>query len=251
MGSNEPSATGILPDEERAALASRIRAVRERIANAALTASRSPDDVTLIAVTKTLPPAVVRAAHEAGLTTFGENRVQEAESKITALDLPGIRWELIGHLQTNKAERAVRLFGRIQSVDSLRLAELVDQRATGRAQPLPILLEVNIGGEASKSGFAPAEVVEAARHIATLPHLRPEGLMTVAPITPDPAEARPYFRRLRELRDELRRTVPLGADGGWAQLSMGMTDDFETAIAEGATLVRIGRALFGARPAPH
>lgn len=234
----------------RDALAERIHAVRSRIAAAARRAGRTPEDITLIAVTKTLPPAVIRAAFELGLTRFGENRVQEAESKINALELPGVTWELIGHLQTNKAERAVRLFARIQSVDSVRLAELLSQRAAGRERPLPVLLEVNVGGEASKSGFAPDDVVEAARHIATLPHLRPEGLMTVAPITADPQDARPFFQRLRERRDELRRVVPIEPDGGWAELSMGMTDDFEVAIAEGATLVRIGRALFGERPPP-
>lgn len=251
MGSEELSAREVLSEEERAALAGRIQAVRERIANAAHAVSRSPDEVTLVAVTKTLPPVIVRAAYDAGLMTFGENRVQEAEGKIAALELPGARWELIGHLQTNKAERAVRLFARIQSVDSVRLAELLDQRAAGRGQPFPILLEVNVGGEASKSGFAPEEVLEAARRITALAHLLPEGLMTVAPITANPEDARPIFRRLRDLRDELQWSVPLGADGGWRHLSMGMTDDFEAAIAEGATIVRIGRALFGERPAPH
>lgn len=241
----------VLPTEEREALAERIQAVRERMASAARGAGHSPDDVALVAVTKTIQPAMIRAAYEVGLRVFGENRVQEAESKIAALDLPGIHWELIGHLQTNKAERAIRLFARIQSVDSVRLAELLSQRATTHGRSLPILLEVNIGGEASKSGFTPEAVLEAAQHIATLPYLLPEGLMTVAPITANPEHARPYFRRLRELRDELQRSVPLDTDGGWAQLSMGMTDDFEAAIVEGATIVRIGRALFGERPAPR
>ena len=251
MDSGESSEPVALSGEERVALVGRIRIVRERIANAARSAGRAPGEVTLVAVTKTLRPAVVRAAYEAGLTTFGENRVQEAEEKIAELSLPGARWELVGHLQTNKAERAVRLFARIQSVDSVRLAKLLDQRAAGGGRSLPILLEVNVGGETSKSGFAPEAVLEAARRIAALPHLVPEGLMTVAPITSDPADARPYFRRLREVGDALRRSVPLGADGGWRQFSMGMTDDFEAAIAEGATLVRIGRAIFGERPMPQ
>jgi PLP dependent protein len=240
-----------LPGEEREALAGRIHAVRGRIASAALRAGRSPQEVTLVAVTKTVPPAVIRAAYDLGLRTFGENRVQEANGKLAALDLPGARWELIGHLQTNKAERAVQIFARIESVDSVRLAELLNDRAAEHGRSMPCLLEVNTGGEASKSGFAPEAVLEAARRIALLPHLRLEGLMTIAPITDNPENARPYFRRLRELRDALRRSIPLGEDGGWAELSMGMTDDFEAAIAEGATLVRIGRALFGERPKPQ
>lgn len=240
-----------LSNEDRDALARRIRDVRERIAGAARRAGRSPDAVALVAVTKMVSVSVIRAAFDLGLSRFGENRVQEAEGKIAALDLPGAVWEMIGHLQTNKAERAARLFSRIQSVDSIRLADVLDQHASGRDGPLPILLEVNVGGEASKSGFAPEQLLAAARHIVTLPHLRPEGLMTVAPITEDPETARPFFRHLRDLRDELRRVAPTGPDGGWAELSMGMTDDFSAAIAEGATLVRIGRAIFGERPAPH
>lgn len=232
-------------------LSERVAAVYARIAAAAARAGRAPGDVTLIAVTKTVAAEVVRAAHAAGLTSFGENRVREAEEKMRALgDLPGIRWELIGHLQTNKAVTAARLFDRIQSVDSLRLAETLEARAAATGRTLPVLLEINVAGEASKSGFAPGEALAAARAVAALPHLRPEGLMTVAPIAARADDVRPVFRRLRGLRDELRAVVPLpgASDGGWRELSMGMSDDYEVAIEEGATIVRVGRALFGPRP---
>jgi len=234
-------------------LSERVAAVYARIAAAATRAGRAPGDVTLIAVTKTVAAAVVRAAHAAGLTSFGENRVREAEEKMRALaDLPGIRWELIGHLQTNKAATAARLFDRIQSVDSLRLAEMLEARAAAAGRALPVLLEINVAGEVSKSGFAPGEALAAARAVAALPHLRPEGLMMVAPIAERAEDVRPVFRELRGLRNELRATVPLNnaVDGGWRELSMGMSDDYEVAIEEGATVVRVGRALFGPRPTP-
>ncbi|WIG58468.1 MAG: Pyridoxal phosphate-containing protein YggS [Ktedonobacterales bacterium] len=235
-----------------ASLGERIGVVRARIAAAAARAGRAPDEVTLVAVTKLMPAERVREVYAAGLRIFGENRVQEAEEKIAALaDLSGVRWELIGHLQTNKVATAVGLFARVQSVDSVRLAEKLEKKAAERGQALPVLLEVNVGGEASKLGLAPAETLDAARAIVRLEHLRPEGLMTVAPISQsgDAEEVRPIFRQLRELRDLLRQGVPLaGEQGGWDTLSMGMTDDFEVAIEEGATLVRVGRAIFGSRP---
>ncbi len=250
------------PAWDDAALAAALRDVRSRVAAAAARASRSPDDVTLVAVTKTVPAERVLSAAALGLTTFGENRVQEARDKRERLAqlaegdaeaarlLAGMRWELIGHLQTNKAARALELFARVQSVDSLRLAEALSARAVALGRTLPVLLEVNIGEEASKTGFAPgAETLSAARAIAGLPGLRPEGLMAVAPIVERAEQARPYFRRLRELRDQIQAEV--GAQGGaWRELSMGMSDDFEIAIEEGATSIRIGRGLFGARPAP-
>jgi pyridoxal phosphate enzyme (YggS family) len=233
---------------QASALEGRLRAVHERIGEAAAQANRTPHEVRLIAVSKTVPVAVLRDAYALGIHDFGENRVQEAQEKIAALAAPDIRWELIGHLQTNKANRATELFARVQSVDSPRLAEALSTRASALGKTLPILLEVNVAGEASKSGFASEEMVEAARRIVNLPGLRPEGLMTVAPLVVDPEEVRPVFRALRCLRDRLREAVPLGADGGWPELSMGMSDDFAVAIEEGATLVRLGRALFGARP---
>jgi pyridoxal phosphate enzyme (YggS family) len=234
------SEAGALPD-----LAARVRAVRQRVAAAAERAGRAPEDVTIIAVSKTVDAERVRGAYELGLKTFGENRVQEARGKIAALKLPLIRWELIGHLQTNKVARAADLFARVQSVDSLRLALALDDAAARLGHVLPVLLEVNVAGEASKQGLALADVEPVARAVVALPHLRVEGLMTIAPQVSDPDAVRPVFRALRDLRARLREQVPASA---WEHLSMGMTDDFEVAIAEGATLVRIGRALFGERP---
>lgn len=250
-GDEAASATSTLSDEQRERLAARVREVRARMARAAERSGRSAGSVQLVAVTKTVPLATIRAAYELGLTTFGENRVQEARVKIAELRLPGARWELIGRLQTNKVGHAVALFDRIQSVDSLRLAEALSARAVAVGRRLPILLEVNVTGEASKSGFAPEDVIAAARAIAALPALEPQGLMTVAPLADDPEGVRPVFARLRELRARLCEAAPrdqTAADDGWPELSMGMSDDFEVAIEEGATLVRLGRALFGARP---
>ena len=240
------------PAHEDERLGQRITAIRARVSAAAHRAGRAPESVAIVAVSKTMPAEAVIAAARHGLTLFGENRVQEARDKITAVNAAGLahlRWELIGHLQTNKAARAVELFARVQSVDSLRLAEALSTRAHQMDRVLPILLEVNVAGEASKSGLAPDEVIGVARAVAALPHLHPEGLMTVAPLVDDPEGVRPVFQRLRALRETLRAEIPLGAEGGWPELSMGMTDDFEVAIEEGATLVRIGRAIFGERPA--
>jgi PLP dependent protein len=235
------------PENATTTLETRLRAIRERIGEAAANANRTTDEIELIAVSKTVPVEVLHDAYALGLRVFGENRVQEAQEKIAALALPEIRWELIGHLQTNKANRAAELFARVQSVDSVRLAEALSARALALGKTLPILLEVNVAGEASKSGFAPEETLAAARTIANLPGLRPEGLMTIAPLVDDPEDVRQLFRALRELRDRLREAVPLASDGGWPDLSMGMSDDYAVAIEEGATLIRLGRALFGAR----
>ncbi|HEY1387389.1 MAG TPA: YggS family pyridoxal phosphate-dependent enzyme [Ktedonobacterales bacterium] len=232
-------------------LARRIAAIRARVAAAAGRAGRDPESVGIIAVSKTMPAQAVMAAAVHGLRLFGENRVQEAREKIAAVAATGltaIRWELIGHLQTNKAARAVELFARVQSVDSVRLAEALSMRAHQTGRVLSVLLEVNVAGEESKSGIAPSALVGVARAIAALPNLHMEGLMTVAPLVDDPEAVRPVFRQMRALRETLRAEVPIGADGGWPELSMGMTDDFEVAIEEGATLVRIGRAIFGERP---
>ena len=237
------------PENATTTLETRLRASRDRLGEAATHANRTPDEIHLIAVSKTVPVEVLRDAYALGLRVFGENRVQEAQEKIAALALPDIRWELIGHLQTNKANRAAELFARVQSVDSVRLAEALSTRALALGKTLPILLEVNVAGEESKSGFALEETLAAARVIANLPGLRPEGLMTIAPLVDNPEEARPVFRVLRELRDRLREAIPLTSDGGWPELSMGMSDDFAVAIEEGATLIRLGRALFGARSA--
>ena len=231
-------------------LATRLGHVRQRIAAAATRAGRDPASVTLVAVTKTLPPETITQAYALGLRLFGENRVQEARAKRQVLALPEARWDLIGHLQTNKAGWAVELFDRVQSVDGLRLAQTLDAHAASLGRILPVLLEVNVAGEANKSGLAPAELVEVARAIVALPHLSPEGLMTVAPLAADGEMVRPVFRELRHLRDQVRLAVPINVDGGWPHLSMGMSDDFAVAIAEGATIIRLGRALFGDRPSP-
>lgn len=218
-------------------VAENLASVRERIEAACRRAGRSPEEVTLIGVSKGSPPETVAEACAAGLRDLGENRIQEAAPKIEELATMGVRsrWHLVGHLQTNKAKTATGLFAIIHSVDSVRLAEALSRRAT---EPLPVLLEVNVAGEPAKFGFSTAETPEALTTIASLPSLDVRGLMTVAPQTDDAEGVRPVFRRLRELRDELS----LG------ELSMGMTDDFEVAIEEGATMVRVGRAIFGERP---
>ncbi len=213
-----------------------IRELGKDIARAAERANRSPAEITIVAVVKAIEPWLIRQAFEAGIRHFGENRVQEARGKIEQLSTlqPPPTWHMVGHLQTNKAKTAIELFDMIQSVDSVRLAEVLSRHAQHR---IPILLQVNISGEASKFGFPPAEVSSAVEQIARLPHLEIRGLMTIAPLTDNPEEVRPIFRRLRLLRDSL----------GLEYLSMGMTDDFEVAIEEGATMVRIGRAIFGKR----
>ena len=235
-------------------IAENIAAVQARIAAAARRAGRDPAEITLVAVTKTHPPELVAEAVAAGARALGENRVQEAASKIAALRAghAELRWHLIGHLQRNKAKLAAELFDLVHSVDSLRLAEaLARQVAPGRR--LPILLQINVSGEASKEGFALQGGATSAALLALLPELEQlvalpqlevRGLMTVAPMVADPEQARPVFKALRELRDELARRLPTAR---WDQLSMGMTDDFEVAISEGATIVRVGRAIFGAR----
>jgi len=212
----------------------RLRDVERRIAAAAGRAGRSPDEITLVAVTKGLTPQAIEAAVEAGIRHIGENRVQEASIKVARLSAAGLRpiWHMVGHLQRNKAKTAVEVFDIIHSVDSLRLAEALNAAA---ASTLPVLLQVNVSGEATKGGFPLAQLGTAAPEIGRLPNLTVKGLMTIAPMAGDPEEIRPVFRRLRQARDSL----------GLEHLSMGMTDDFEVAIEEGATMVRIGRAIFG------
>jgi pyridoxal phosphate enzyme (YggS family) len=196
-------------------------------------------------VSKTMGADAVRRAYEAGQRHFGENRVQEAEDKLPQLqDLAEAHWHLIGHLQTNKVRPALGMFRFIESVDSVRLAQVISRQAAAQEQEVHILLEVNVAGEASKYGFTPDEARDAAADIVALPNLILDGLMTVAPIVSDVERVRPIFRRLRGLRDDLQMAVPAGA---WGHLSMGMTDDFEVAVEEGATIVRVGRAIFGAR----
>jgi pyridoxal phosphate enzyme (YggS family) len=199
--------------------------------------------VTLVAVSKGQPPEAVAAAARAGLSLFGENKVQEAKAKIPLC--PGrLRWHMIGHLQTNKCRDAVELFEMVQSVDSLRLAEELNKRAEQAARRIPVLLEVNIVGEASKFGCRPEQLLADLHALNALPRLEIQGLMTVPPWRPDPEEVRPVFCQMRELKGRCEQL--LGAP--LPHLSMGMTGDFEVAIEEGATMVRIGTALFGERP---
>jgi pyridoxal phosphate enzyme (YggS family) len=228
-----------------------LRQVQDRIVAAAARAGRDPAAITLVAVSKTHPVDTLLEAYALGVQHFGENRVEEAADKLPAFRraVPGARvtFHMIGHLQSRKAELAVTLFDWVHSVDSVKLARRLDRFAGGQHKEMPVLLEVNVSGEASKYGFDRARIDELYRavdEISTLAHVRLAGLMTMAPIVSDPEQTRPVFRGLRELRDELQRrnsTVRL------PHLSMGMTDDFEVAIEEGATLIRIGRAIFGER----
>jgi pyridoxal phosphate enzyme (YggS family) len=226
-------------------LSGRLEAIRERMARAAERAGRRPESVRLLAVTKGFPAAAVRDAMALGLREFGENRVQEAESKISEVG-PGPRWHLVGHLQTNKAKRAVQLFEEIHSLDSARLAEELAKRAAMERRTPVCWIEVNTSGDASKFGVPPAEAAELMRSVGAMRPLRLAGLMTIGPLHGGPEGARASFRALRALRDR-------GVEQGWleedAGLSMGMSDDFEIAVEEGATVVRIGSALLGPRPA--
>lgn len=223
-------------------LAANIKNVQERMAAACARAGRDPSSVTLLAVTKTQPAEVVSEAARLGLALFGENKVQEAKGKIP-LCSGRLAWHMIGHLQTNKVREAVTLFSMIQSVDSLNLAEEINKRAEQASKTMPILLEVNIVGEASKFGYKPEQLLIDFEKLNAFPRVEIHGLMTVPPWTPLPERVRPVFRRLRELKEECEKI--LGAPV--PHLSMGMTGDFEVAIEEGATLVRIGTALFGER----
>jgi len=214
-----------------------IERVRERIARAAERAGRRAEDVLLVGVSKTVDADRVRRAVAAGLPALGENRVQEAEEKIAALGRP-VPWHLVGHLQSNKVRDALELFDVIHSLDRLELARECDRRARLRGRPVAVLLQVNVGGEASKGGFAPQEVGAAVETVAALDHLQLRGLMTIPPPVERPEEARGWFRTLAQLAKR----------HGVGELSMGMSADFEVAIEEGATMVRVGTAIFGLRP---
>ncbi|MGA2854376.1 MAG: YggS family pyridoxal phosphate-dependent enzyme [Verrucomicrobiota bacterium] len=216
--------------------------IQQRIRAACERSGRAPDSVTLLAVSKTHPPETIRAAADCGQLLFGENKIQEAKAKIPLC--PGkCRWHFIGHLQSNKVRDAVELFGMIQSVDSLSLALEVNKRCEQAAKKMPVLLEVNVAGEASKSGYQPEKLLAELKELNKLPRIEIHGLMTVPPFVIEPEKARPHFRRLRELKRQCEEI--LGAP--LPHLSMGMSGDFEVAIEEGATLVRIGTALFGPR----
>ena len=217
-----------------------IARVRVRIAEAALRGGRQPESVQLVAVTKTVGPERIREAVACGLRVFGENRVQEARAKVS--EVPGVSWHLIGSLQRNKVKEALRLFEVIHSVDSVGLAEELSRRSMERGtRRAEVLLQVNISQEPQKHGVAPEEAERVVGAVLELQGLRLRGLMGMAPLVETPEAARPSFRRLRELRDRLGEAFP---EAGVCELSMGMTDDFEVAIEEGATIVRVGRALF-------
>ncbi len=220
--------------------------IRERMAAACSRAGRAPDDVRLLPVSKTQPPEAVEAAVRAGLDIFGESRVQEARQKIPMCS-GGLHWHFIGHLQTNKAREAVRLFEMIHAVDSFRLLETLDRVCAEEGRRLPVCIEVNVSGERSKFGLKPEELEPVFDRAASLFHVQVVGLMTVPPIAADPAEARPFFRALRELRDTWCARSGLAL----RELSMGMSHDFEVAIEEGATWIRVGTMLFGERRRPE
>ena len=217
--------------------------VLERIARAAARSGRPAESIRLVAVSKTQPLERVAEAYEAGLRAFGENYVQEAEPKVRAF--PGAEWHLIGKLQANKVKRAVSLFGWIQAVDSARLLGEVSRRCVEAGATLPVLVEVNLAGEKSKAGIPPEGLEELLSSAAALAGVRVRGLMAVPPVTGAPEESRPYFARLRELLD--RCSAGPGAGRELTELSMGMSSDFEVAIEEGATIIRVGTALFGPR----
>lgn len=226
----------------------RIRIIRERIHAAAEGVGRDPSRVQLLGASKLVPPERVRLAVEAGLTDLGENRVQEARDKRASLaELDStVTWHLIGHLQSNKARQAVQHFDWIHSIDSIALANELEKRASAAEKQLLVLVEVNITGEATKKGVAPERLTETLQGLIGLEHLSVRGLMTMGKWSPDPEESRAAFRRLRELRDEMRERFP---DFPLDQLSMGMSGDFEVAVEEGSTWVRIGTGIFGPRPA--
>jgi len=229
-------------------VADNLARIHERIAGAARRAGRLPNGVTLMAVSKTFPPERIREAYQQGQRLFGENRVQEFAGKVTSLaDLRGVDWHMIGHLQTNKANKAVEIFDAVDSVDSVQLAERLDATARNLGKKLIVLIEINVGGESAKSGLAPdgRELEELLLAAPGMESLEFRGLMTVPPFTDDPEGARPYFRKLRESRDviAMRKLPGVGTD----VLSMGMSHDFEVAVEEGSTCLRLGTAIFGDR----
>ena len=232
-------------------IAANVARVRERIAAAARRVGRDPASVTLMAVSKTVEPARILDAYAAGIRVFGENRVQEFQEKSPALaSLNASEWHLIGHLQSNKARKSVELFQAVDSLDSLRLGEKLDQAAAQLNKALPVLIEINVGGESSKSGIPldSPDLEELLRAAGRLEHLEIRGLMAVPPLTGTPEAARPYFRLLRDSRDSIaaRKLPRIGMD----VLSLGMSHDFEIAIEEGSTCVRVGTAIFGERLRP-
>ena len=227
-------------------IAHNIEEIREKMAKAAARCGRPIDEILLLAVSKTFPAELIARAADAGIRMFGENRVQEAENKIAQVaGLPGIQWHLIGHLQTNKARRAAELFDVVHSIDSVKLASRLDQTSLGAGKILSVLIQVDLGGEETKFGTDPAQIREIVSAMPGFRNLRLDGLMIIPPLFENPDQVRPYFARLREIRDELEAEQP--GCLGMKHLSMGMSHDFEQAIEEGATILRIGTAIFGKR----
>ncbi len=236
------------PTDGMVSVAQNLERIHERI-RAALKRVGRRDEVTLVAVTKTIATDKIAEAYRCGVRHFGENRVQEFKEKRPLLALPSARWHLVGHLQSNKARQAVELFDRVDSVDSVRLAEKLAHAVGGQGSKLSVLIQVHLGEEPSKHGVAPGEVETLLQQVAKLETLQVEGLMTIPPFSDTPEETRPYFRQLRALAEHLERShIP---SVSMRELSMGMTNDFEVAIEEGATQVRLGTAIFGPRPAPR
>lgn len=237
-------------------VAANVARVRERIAAAARRSGRRPEEITLVAVTKAVDPARIHEAVASGVTDLGENRVQEAVPKVAALAAawdatgsPRVRWHMVGHLQRNKVRQALSIFTVIHSLDSAPLAASLNRQIVAQVspqrRPLDVLVQVNVASEPQKFGVSPDALPALLRQIVELPGLRVVGLMTIAPLVDNPEKARPIFHRLRLLRDQLSR---LRVGESLTQLSMGMSDDFEVAVEEGATMVRIGRAIFGEHP---
>lgn len=238
-----PKGAGLDEARQPSAIRANWERLRARVGAAAARRGRNPREVTIVAVSKTFPAAAVQEAYDDGLRIFGENRVQEALDKQPMLPADS-EWHLIGHLQTNKARQAVGRFALIHSVDSVHLARELDKQAAKRNLRQPVLVQVNVADEETKSGFEPHDVVDAAVAIGQLAHLEVRGFMTIGPLVANPEEARPVFAELRRLRDRTWERCP---ELALRELSMGMTGDFEVAIEEGATLIRVGRALFGER----
>ena len=227
------------------AIQENLAAVQRRIADKALSIGRAPEEITLVAVSKTFPPSTVDEASRAGQIHFGENRVQEAEDKIPAVLARGLVWHLVGHLQGNKAKRAVQLFDWIHSVDSVDLLLRLDRHAAALGKKIPALLQLDLAAETTKFGMPESALDAALEAASSLGHVSVRGLMIIPPFYDDPVRARPFFRRLKELLDYSRKRAPALP---LEHLSMGMTHDFEEAIEEGATMVRVGTAIFGSRP---
>lgn len=238
-----PEDTARFGNDPAGAFAANLKTVQQRIAAACLSSGRNLDDVRLLPVTKTVPAHILRYAFAAGISDFGENKLQEARDKQAALSDLAIRWSIIGHLQTNKVKYLVRLASEFHALDSFRLAEELNRRLEALGRDLDVFVQVNTSGETSKYGLHPDDLIPFVQRLSEFPRLKPRGLMTLAIFSTDTARVRTCFRLLRDLRD---RAVSIHPD--LTQLSMGMSGDFEVAIEEGANVVRVGQAIFGARP---